>query len=129
VQKLGIKPNTRYFVHNPPEGFFDLLGPLPEGVRVAKSARGPFDCIHAFYDDATTYRADLPRLRKLLDENGMVWISWRKGGAKAVPPTDLSENVVRDTALKTDLVDVKVAAIDERWSGLKFMVRVSERGK
>jgi hypothetical protein len=127
VEKLGLKPHMRYLVRNPPAGFFDTLGPLPEGVRPARAARGTFDFIHAFYEDSAAYEADLPKLRALLVPEGTLWISWRKGGAKAQPPTDLTEAIVRDRALRTDLVDVKIAAVDERWSGLKLMVRLSAR--
>ena len=117
----------RYLLCHPPDGFLETLGPLPEGVAAASAARGTFTFIHAFYESAAAYRRELPKLRRCLSPSGTLWISWRKGGAKAAPPTDLTETIVRDTALLLGLVDVKVAAIDERWSGLKLMVRLSER--
>jgi hypothetical protein len=127
IAKLGIKPGMRYLVKHAPDGFFELLGPLPAGVEPATAARGTFDFIHAFYATAAAYERELPALCRALAPAGMLWISWPKGGAKATPPTDVTENVVRDNALATGLVDVKVAAVDERWSGLKLVVRVGER--
>jgi hypothetical protein len=125
VDKLGIKPDYKIIILNAPEGYDRTLGELPGGVSNAKSLRGAFDFIHFF----TTSRAELEgkflTLKEHLNKNGMLWVSWPKGASKI--KTDVNENVVREIALANGLVDVKVAAVDETWSGLKLVYRVKDR--
>ena len=123
IDKLGIKPQTRVqFVSEPPN-FTALLGKLPTGCQVAP--RGELDFAILF----VTTRADLEkrfdRLRDRLKSNGMLWISWPKKTSGV--PSDLTENTVREIGLANGLVDVKVCAIDETWSGLKFVRRLKDR--
>ena len=111
------------------------LAELPASVDFGKVAKrhdwsrplGPttYDTIHAFTSSRAELAAGLPKLRKYLNKDGMIWISWPKKAAKV--PTDITEDVVRAEALKLDLVDVKVAAIDDIWSGLKLVIRVHLR--
>ncbi len=128
LKKLGIKPNfTVWFVAAPP-AYAGWLGPLPDGVRVLPASTEPAatcDFVHFF----TTSRADLvarlPQLKAALAKNGMLWLSWPKKASKVT--TDLDGNVVRELGLAAGLVDVKVAAVDPVWSGLKFVYRLEDR--
>lgn len=125
VEKLGIKPGKSVLILDAPDGYDTVLGPLPDGVEVKRALRGELDFIHAFFETRAAYEQRLPKLKACLAKDGMLWISWRKGGLKS--GTDMNENVVRDAALAAGLVDVKVAAIDEVWSGLKLMYRLKDR--
>lgn len=86
---------------------------------------GPYDVIHLFTDDRAAFESALPHLLAALHRDGMIWVSWPKKASKV--PTDITEDVIRDTALKTTLVDVKVCAVDEIWSGLKLVIRKEHR--
>jgi hypothetical protein len=123
--KLGIKEGSRVAWGNAPEGWEDTLGALPDAVHVRERVRGPLDVIVFF----TTRRAELerrmPALRRALDPAGALWISWPKRASGV--STDLTEDVVREIALANALVDVKVAAVDETWSGLKLVIRLKDR--
>ena len=125
VDKLGIKPGARIVILAPPPGYARTLGLLPKGVVVAKTLRGTFDFIQIFL----TKRAELERrvaaLARALAPNGMLWVSWPKKASGV--PTDVTENDVRDVALAGGLVDVKVCAVDDTWSGLKLVRRVRDR--
>ena len=125
-KKLGIKPGARVAVLSAPDGFLDTtLRPLPEQVELRSRARGPLDVIVFF----TERRAELERrfdtLVNALDRAGALWVAWPKGTSGVA--TDLTENTVRDIALPKGLVDTKVAAIDEIWSGLKLVIRLENR--
>ena len=123
VAKLGIKPNARIaFVAEPPH-FTALLGQLPEGVR--KSSRGVLDFAIVFVKAAAQLRKHFDSLIPRLQSNGMLWVSWPKKTSGV--STDLSENIVRELGLEAGLVDVKVCAIDDTWSGLKFVRRLRDR--
>ncbi|WP_229836672.1 hypothetical protein [Aliiroseovarius zhejiangensis] len=87
--------------------------------------RGPYDLIHMFTDSRAAFEAALPSLRAALQKDGMIWISWPKKASKQ--PTDMTEDVIRDLALCTTLVDVKVCAVDDIWSGLKLVIRKVHR--
>ena len=125
VKKLGIKSGQRIIILNPPEGYESTLGVLPDGVEIATELTGIFDFIHFFTKERGELNARFPELKAALAMDGMLWVSWPKKASKI--PTDLDENVIRNTGLANGLVDVKVAAIDERWSGLKFVYRVKDR--
>ena len=124
-KKLGIKEGGRVALVDAPESFEATLGALPDGVAVRTRARGPVDVIVFF----TTSRAKLERrietLRSALDPAGRLWVAWPKRASGV--PTDVTENVVREIALAHRLVDNKVAAIDEIWSGLQVVIRVADR--
>lgn len=132
-QKLGIKAGARLALLGAPEDFDVTLGPLPDGVSVRTTARGPLDVVVAFM----TRRADLERrfatLARALEPAGGLWIAWPKRASSRGPspgggvPTDLDENVIREIGLAAGLVDNKVCAVDETWSGLRFVVRVKDR--
>ena len=121
-QKLGIKPGARLAVVRAPEGFEGALDPLPEGVRLRTQARGAQDIVLFF----ATRRAELERrfdsLARTVAPAGGLWIAWPK--RTACVATDLREGIVRDLGLAHGLVDNKVCAVDETWSGLRFVFRL-----
>jgi hypothetical protein len=124
-RKLGIKPGHRLVLLGAPEGFGATLGELPEGVAVRSTARGKADVILAFHDRRAELTRRMPRLRALMEPAAGLWIAWPKRASKL--PTDLTEDVVRELALANALVDNKVCAIDETWSGLRLVIRLRDR--
>jgi hypothetical protein len=125
VEKLGIKPRTRIAIVNPPRGYRVTLGKLPPGVTVAASPSGPLPFIQFFVKSRDVLEAQLPALLRALEPDGSLWISWPKKTSGVM--TDITEDVVRAVALPTGLVDVKVAAVDDVWSGLKLVRRLKNR--
>ena len=125
VDKLDMKPGTKAHLRGAPAGYLDLLGPLPDGVVVRSTLRTPVEFIQAFYDSERKLARELPSLREGLIPGGALWISWPKRASGVV--TDITEDVVRNLALANGLVDVKVCAVDETWSGLKLMYRSADR--
>lgn len=125
VQKLGIKPSTTIAILNPPPNYDETLGPLPDDIMVSESLADGLDFIHFFTKERAELEAQFPALKQALAFDGMLWISWPKAAAKV--ETDLTGNVVREIGLANGLVDVKVAAVDETWSGLKFVYRLEDR--
>ena len=125
VEKLGIKPSTRIAILDAPRGYRATLGKLPPGVRVVSTARGTLPFIHLFAVRRAVLEAKLPMLLRALMPDGSLWISWPKKASGVA--TDITEDVVRAVALPTGLVDVKVAAIDDVWSGLKLVRRLENR--
>jgi hypothetical protein len=130
-EKLGYKAGAAIAFVSLPDALCDLPHSCDFG-RVAKRqdwsrplGPGTYDIIHAFTRSHAELAAGLKKLRKALNSDGMIWISWPKKAAKV--PTDVTEDVVRAEALKIDLVDVKVAAIDDIWSGLKLVIPVDLR--
>ncbi len=124
-QKLGIKSGHKLIFLNAPENYFSILGELPENIQIAKKLTGDFDVIQFFVTEEKTYQLELQNLKQNIRQNGMIWISWPKGKSKI--RTDLNENKIRDFALKSGFVDVKVCAVDDDWSGLKLVIRVKDR--
>lgn len=125
VKKIGIKEGFRFAVVNAPDGFDATLGALPASVRQLARARAPMDCIIFFSRRAAEVVAKFPRLAELLAPAGMLWVAWPKKSSNV--PTDVDFTVVQTTGLGTGLVDVKVCAIDDVWSGLKFVRRLADR--
>ena len=127
VQKLGIKPSCRVAFLNAPDDFAKTLGPLPEGVKPLTSIgkNKDMDFILFFTKSRVQFEKMLLQLGKSIQPAGMIWISWPKKSSGVV--TDLDENIIRDTGLAIDLVDVKVCAIDATWSALKFVIPLKLR--
>jgi len=123
IQKLGIKAGSKVFIFQAPAEVAEILTPLPEGVKVLKKLGSDVDYIHYFAESISLLESAFAGLKAGLAKDGMLWISWRKGKKG----TDLTENDVRRIALAHGLVDVKVCAIDETWSGLKLVYRVKDR--
>src|SRR3954451_25037 len=124
--KLGFKPGQRVAYVNQPENFAGLVGELPGGVTIRERLRGPLDLIVAFVTERRVFERRLPVLRRAMDRDGALWIAWPKRASGVA--TDMTEDVVRDVALPTGLVDNKVCAIDETWSGLRLVIRKELRG-
>lgn len=127
VDKLGIKPGTRIAILGAPRGFRSILGQLPSGVTVTATARRPLPFIHFFTTKRSLLERRFPALKRALAQDGALWVSWPKKSSGVA--TDLTEDVVRAVVLAGGLVDVKVCAVDEIWSGLKLVRRVKDRKK
>ena len=126
VKKLGIKPGVKALIIGEPKEYFDWIIPLPEGTKFLKKIpTAEVDFVHLFVKDFKTFSKLYKDTKKVLRKDGMMWISWPKKSSGLA--TDLDENIIRDHGLKNGLVDVKVCAVDETWSGLKFMFRLADR--
>jgi len=124
--KLGIKEGHHVGLINAPETFLPLLDPLPDGVVISTGVRSRCDVVVAFFVLRTELEQKLVAMTKAVFPAGSLWVAWPKKAAKV--PTDITEDVVRAVALPTGLVDNKVCAIDEVWSGLRLVVRKELRG-
>jgi hypothetical protein len=125
AEKLGLKPGQKVCLLNPPPGYLEKLVPLPVGLELVPDLNGPLDFIQFFTTRYTDLQANFPALKTSLTRQGMLWVSWPKGRIKIAG--DLNENQVRSVGLANGLVDVKVIAVDETWSGLKFVYRLKDR--
>ena len=125
VEKLGIKAGASVAIVNAPKGYDRILGGLPSGVTRKGNAGGPVDFIQFFTREKRALERRFAALARALAPAGMLWISWPKKASGVA--TDLTEDVIRVIGLAHGLVDVKVAAVDDVWSGLKFVRRVKDR--
>jgi hypothetical protein len=125
VDKLGIKDGSKIAILGAPSNYAATLGELPAHVNVSKELRGALDFVQFFSKSRKELESKFPSLKTALTMSGILWISWPKGSSKT--PTDLNENVVREVGLQNGLVDIKVCAVDEIWSGLKFVYRTKDR--
>lgn len=122
AKKLGIKEDITILAIDAPKDYAALLGALPSGTSiVAKAKPGAAELVHLFAPSLAALEKQLPQARKAMTTDGAIWVSWYKKAAKI--PTDVTEDAIRARALKTDLVDVKVCAVTDIWSGLKLVVR------
>lgn len=127
IKKLGIKTDFSILILNQPDHYFEMLGELPENVQqVDSNYAEPINFIHLFCRDLETLHNQFPVLKEKLDKNGLIWISWIKKASKNFDWT-FTETEVRSLGLRIGLVDVKVCAVDEDWSGLKFVYRKEDR--
>ena len=127
LDKLGIKSGHKIYIGNAPSNYMETLGRMPEGAHVTKMLNGPCDFIQFFTKEKAQLESSFPKLKKHLAPAGALWISWPKGASGI--KTDLNENVAREIGLKNGLVDVKVCAVDDVWSGLKFVLRLKDRSR
>lgn len=127
AKKLGIKPGFRLRRVNPPPGLDHWLAPLPEGATNTPLSEGEADVILFFTDSAAELTSSLSSLAENLRQDGGLWICWPKKASKA--PTGLNDGVVREVGLAAGLVDNKVCAVSEIWSGLRFVYRLKDRPK
>lgn len=125
AKKLGIKEGIRVRLINQPDNYFNLFTDMPENVKVLNDKKSCKDLVHYFTKKASDLRKDIVHLRNEVFPDGAIWISWPKKAAKI--ETDVTEDVIRNIALANGLVDVKVCAVDEVWSGLKLVVPVKDR--
>lgn len=125
AKKLGIKEDSRVALVGAPDGFRGELSDLPPGVTFVTSLAAQLDLILFFVKSQSEMTRNFPRLAAKLKPAGMLWIAWPKKASGVA--TDLSDNSVRQIGLDAGLVDVKVCAVNEVWSGLKFVIRVKDR--
>lgn len=125
IKKLGIKAGMRVRFVAAPDDYANLLGTLPDAVVIGDEQTGQCDFIQFFTKSQADLLDQFPRLKQGLKSDGMLWVSWPKKASKV--KTDVDENVIREIGLENGLVDVKVAAIDAVWSGLKFVYRLQDR--
>jgi hypothetical protein len=125
VTKLGLEPGHVIGLLNPPDELAELLGPLPDGATLVAGVRSRRDVVLAFFRLRTELGQKLVAMIKAIEPDGAIWIAWPKKASKV--PTDITEDVVREVALPLGLVDVKVCAIDDVWSGLRLVVRKENR--
>lgn len=126
IRKLGIKPGFYIHLIEEPDHFIDMISPLPEKCQILKHPEaGSVDYVHMFVTKQPDFDQYIKSAIPLIKKNGMVWVSWPKGSSSII--TELNREKVRETLLRTDLVDVKVCAINDDWSGLKFVYRKDKR--
>lgn len=125
LKKLGIKPGFRVVFLDPPPSFLGELGELPDGVQITTTRSSQIDFIHLFVTQRSRLISQLQSLMTKIRPDGMIWVSWPKKASKV--STDITEDVIREIALPLGLVDIKVCAIDEVWSGLKLVIRKNRR--
>jgi len=125
AKKLGIKDGFYVLTVNAPAGYSALLDPLPDGVEISDKRKADVDLVHLFTNSRDELFSALSELRRLVKQNGAIWVSWYKKAAKL--PTEITEDTVREAAFPLGLVDVKVCAVDEKWSGLKLVIRKENR--
>lgn len=125
-RKLGIRDGMTVALVDPPDHYWDLLPDRPRDVTVAGLSTPALDFIHVFVTARDGLTERLRTLRGAIAMDGMVWVSWPKKASGVA--TDVTGNVLREAGLAAGLVDVKVCAVDEVWSGLKFVIRKADRG-
>ncbi len=125
VKKLGLKSPLKLLTINAPKEYKSWLGDLPNEVKLLTKAQPPIEAAHVFATESAFLDAQLSQLRTTLKQDGFVWVSWPKKSAKV--STDITEDTIREIALPLGFVDIKVCAVSEVWSGLKLVIRKSER--
>jgi len=125
IDKLGIKPAMKIMLVNEPADYFDLLGTDVSDQLCDKNDTP--DLVHLFVEKNKIFEAEIKKFQSLCRKNPalIIWVSWYKKSAKK--PTDITEDIIRNYALKNNLVDVKVCAVSDMWSGLKLVVPLSKR--
>ena len=127
ARKLGIERGKKVAVLNAPSDYRALLGDLPKGVIVSRDLNGVLDLVHIFARDERTLERAFQASKVKISPDGMIWASWPKAASKLAG--DLTEHSVREIGLRNGLVDVKVCAVNQDWSALKFVFRVKDRGR
>lgn len=124
-KKLGIREEHTVAFLGAPDDFDETLGPLPDGVEVRRAARGRNDVIVSFHTTRASFEKRLPAAMRALHVDGGLWIAWPKRSSGV--DTDMTEDIVREVGLPTGMVDNKVCAIDDVWSGLRLVLRREHR--
>ena len=119
--KLGIKEGFKVYLKNEPVNYFDLLIPIPKNISFKKRISGELDFVHFFVEEKKEFQKEIIKLKEKIKKDGMIWISWPKKSSKI--PTNITEDIIREVILPLGLVDIKVCAVDETWSGLKLVIR------
>lgn len=121
AKKLGFKDGHRVRIKNAPDNYLNLVSPTPHHVQISKNFRKDVDIFHFFTRSSSELSSELPKLMSAIYQNGMIWISWPKKSSGVA--STVTEDTIRTVALPLGLVDVKVCAVDETWSGLKLVIR------
>jgi hypothetical protein len=124
-KKLGLREGLTVLTVNAPRGYRKLLNGLPKGVAFVADAEPPISFVHLFTASASELAVHLSSLKGDLAPDGVIWVSWPKKASGVA--TDITEDTIREVALPMGLVDVKVCAVDETWSGLKLVIRRANR--
>jgi hypothetical protein len=125
AKKLGIKPGMIIHVVNAPVDYATLVDPFPENVVISSKAEPELDMVHIFTKSRSELLASLKTFQGKIKQNGIIWVSWPKKSSGV--PSEVTEDTVREVALPLRLVDIKVCAVDETWSGLKLVIRKENR--
>ena len=125
AKKLGIKEGFTVLAIDPPDNFEMLLQPLPPGVTLLDKGEAELDLIHLFTNSRDRLFSKLAESVRQIKQNGSIWVSWYKKAAKL--STEITEDTIREAAFPLGLVDIKVCAVDEKWSGLKLVIRKENR--
>lgn len=125
AKKLGIKDGFKIRLINQPSYYFELFTDMPRNIIITNDRKVKKDLIHYFATQSKKLEKEIISIKDEIEENGMIWISWYKKASKI--STDITENFIRELALANGLVDIKVCAIDEIWSGLKLVIPVKDR--
>lgn len=125
AKKLGIKDGFLVLTINAPDNYPELIAPLPSGAVLFSTARNDIDLIHLFTNSRDELFGKLAQCARMVRQNGSIWVSWYKKASKL--PTEITEDTVREAAFSLGLVDIKVCAVDEKWSGLKLVIRRENR--
>lgn len=121
AKKLGIKPGSSVLVVNAPDDYRELLEPLPDGVKFVTRVSETTDLVHVFASSRKILERALWRYRSAIRPDAAIWASWPKKSSRV--PCDIDEDTVRQIALPLGLVDIKVCAVSDIWSGLKLVIR------
>jgi len=125
AKKLGIKDGFKIRLINQPEYYFELFTDMPDNIIITNDRKIKKNLIHYFATQSKKLEKEIISIKGEIQENGIIWISWYKKASKI--STDITENFIRELALANGLVDIKVCAIDEIWSGLKLVIPVKDR--
>jgi Protein of unknown function (DUF3052) len=124
-KKLGIKENFRIRLIHAPENYFDFFMEWPSNIEISDDPLKKKNLIHLFTKEFSVYYTLLPLLKEEIEQNGMIWVSWPKKSSKI--SSDVSEDLIRNYALETGLVDIKVCSVNEEWSALKLVIPLKHR--
>lgn len=124
-KKLGIKEGFKIRLIDTPENYFDLFTEWPQDIGISEDMRVKKNLIHLFVKEFSVYYTLLPLLKKEIEQNGMIWVSWPKKTSGI--SSDVTENLIRDYALETGLVDIKICSVNETWSALKLVIPLKHR--
>ena len=125
AKKLGIKGGFTVYAVNAPDNYADMLDPLPADVKIIEKGATNVDIVHLFTNSVAELQKKLSQCRNLIKKDGSIWVSWYKKAAKL--PTEITEDSIREACFPLGLVDIKVCAVDEKWSGLKLVIRKENR--
>ena len=125
AKKLGIKQGFCVLTVNAPDNYAELVAPLPDEVTLSEQPKTRADLIHLFTNSRDELFSKLAECVRLIKQDGTIWVSWFKKAANL--PTEITEDTIREAAFPLGLVDIKVCAVDEKWSGLKLVIRKENR--